>query len=293
MPHRIQSPSSINTYRQCPRKYYYNYILELPTVPSIHLVRGHVVHAVLENFFRIDLSQIDSRNYDFALKKTIQELLMRYWKDEKDFHKLDLTKEKLMFFFDESMLMLLNWINQFIARLEAMMAQGFSFIDSFKRLTPKTEQQYISVEHQVQGFIDAVEEIDEVVRIIDYKTSKSYDISDEYKLQLAIYALLYNEKHGKMPNKVGINFLKDVEKFLDVDEKLIEYAKKEIALVHKKTASDNIEDYPMIPQTLCKWCDFFNKCFGVDGEKYPFRNGNGRNGNWNGSGKNGNIKSWK
>ncbi|MBS3110361.1 PD-(D/E)XK nuclease family protein [Candidatus Woesearchaeota archaeon] len=276
MPGRIQSPSSINTYRQCPRKYYYQYIEELPTKPSIHLVRGHVVHEVLENFFHLDTSDLSRANYEMALKKRIQDLLLKHWQEEKDFSKLDLTKEKLMFYFDESMLMLLNWINQFIARLEAMMVQGFGLADAFRRLTPTTEQQYVSEEHKVQGFIDAIEDIDDHVRIIDYKTSKSFDISEEYKLQLAIYALLYNEKHGKLPNKVGINFLKDVEKFLDVDEDLVRYAKKEIDLVHKKTATDDISAYPLVPQPLCKWCDFFNKCFGVEGEKYPFNNNSRR-----------------
>src|SRR3990167_9279298 len=153
MPGRIQSPSSINTYRQCPSKYYYQYIEELPTKPSIHLVRGHVVHEVLENFFHLDTSDLSRANYEMALKKRIQDLLLKHWQEEKDFSKLDLTKEKLMFYFDESMLML---------------------------LTPTTEQQYVSEEHKVQGFIDAIEDIDDHVRIIDYKTSKSFDISEEY-----------------------------------------------------------------------------------------------------------------
>src|SRR3989338_3781252 len=107
MPQRIQSPSSINTYKQCPRKYYYQYILQLPTKTSIHLVRGHVVHEVLENFFRTDTSRLDKGNYEMELKNEIQNLLVKYWKEEKDFEKLDITKEKLMFYFDESMIMLL------------------------------------------------------------------------------------------------------------------------------------------------------------------------------------------
>ena len=45
---RVQSPSSIITYRQCPRKYYYHYIENLPTKPSIHTIRGKIVHSVLQ-----------------------------------------------------------------------------------------------------------------------------------------------------------------------------------------------------------------------------------------------------
>jgi CRISPR/Cas system-associated exonuclease Cas4 (RecB family) len=284
MPRKLQSPSSINTYRQCPRKYYYQYIEELPTKPSIHTVRGHVVHQVLENFFKTDISKMDRGNYAIELKNSVQDLLAKYWKGEKEFGKLGLAKEKLMFFFDESMIMLLRWVNGFIARLEGVMAQGYNLKEAFKRLTPRTEQQYVSEEYHVQGFIDAIEEIDDIVRIIDYKTSASNDISSEYRLQLAIYALLYNEKHGRLPQKVGINFLRDVEKFLDVDDELIEHAKREIAMVHRKTLSDSKGDYPLIPQPLCRWCDFFNLCFGVDGEKYPFRNSNS---NWHNKRRNG------
>ncbi len=274
MPGRVQSPSSINTYIQCPRKYYFQYILKLPTKPSIHLARGHIVHSVLEHFFKIDLKHLNENTYPYDLKNRIQELLVKFWQNEEDLKKLDLSKDKLLFYFDESMLMLLKWVTIFISRVEAMIIQGHSLPVAFKRLTPKTEEQYFSEEFKVQGFIDAIEEIDDIVKIIDYKTSASYDISDSYKLQLAIYALLYKEKHGKLPHKVGINFLKDSEKFIDVDENLVHYAKKEIEMVHKKTQTDDIDNYPLIPANLCKWCDFFHKCFGINGEKYPFKNGN-------------------
>ena len=57
---RVQSPSSINTYFQCPRKYYYIYNMKLKTSPSIHLVRGLVAHKVLENFFTIQPEAIET-----------------------------------------------------------------------------------------------------------------------------------------------------------------------------------------------------------------------------------------
>ncbi len=275
MPQRIQSPSSINTYIQCPRKYYYSYIEEHPSKPSIHLARGHVVHSVLENFFKLDPEKVNPNDYEIEFKKRVQKLLAEYWKEEKDFSKLDITKEQLIFYFEESMLMLLKWAGNFSKRIGKMMKGGLSFADAFRKLTPRREELYISQKYRVRGYIDAIEEIGNSIRIIDYKTSKKYDITDGYRLQLAIYALLYEEKHGKKPQKVGINFLKDEEKFLDVDEGLIEHAKKNISMIHKKTIPDGKEDYPMIPQVLCRYCDFFNMCFGVDGEKYPFRNGNG------------------
>ena len=50
MPLKIQSPTSINTYLRCPRKYYLRYIKKIKTKPSIHLIRGLAVHQAIARF---------------------------------------------------------------------------------------------------------------------------------------------------------------------------------------------------------------------------------------------------
>lgn len=267
---RIQSPSSILTYKQCPRKYYYQYIAKLPTKPSIHLIRGSIAHSVLEDFFKINIEEMNKSNYVSKLKEIIQEMLLHEWtKNNKRFDNLNLEKNKIGFYFDETMMMMLNFINHFIFRIEKRINKGMSFKEAFNQLTPVTEKRYISMKHRVQGYIDAIEEIDEKIKLIDYKTSKNAIISDEYKLQLAIYALLYNEKHAKLPHKVGINFLKDVTQYLDVNEELLKLAEFEIEQIHMATETDKIEDYPLNPGPLCKWstgqCDFYEKCYDENG----------------------------
>lgn len=264
---RIQSPSSILTYKLCPRKYYYQYIEELPTKPSIHLIRGKVAHSVLENFFKTSTESINDSNYEVMLKNILQNLLVKHWKGSKGgFDKLNMTEEQLQFYFDETMMMVLNWANNFFQRIRNRIAEkGMSFKEAFRELTPLTEKQFISEEHKVQGFIDAIEEIDGKVKIVDYKTSKRSEMKKEYKLQLAIYALLYFETHKKMPHRVAINFLRDVEKYLDVTKEMIEQAKHEIKQMHLNTVTDDKKDYPKKPGPLCNWstgqCDFFDKCF--------------------------------
>ncbi|NQV08276.1 PD-(D/E)XK nuclease family protein [Candidatus Woesearchaeota archaeon] len=264
---RIQSPSSINTYKQCPRKYYYSYIEKLPTKPNIHLIRGKLVHTVLEDLFKISIEDLDNSNYNEKLKNRIQNMLVIEWKkNEQQLKRLGLYKDDLQFYFDETMLMVLNFMNNFLYRVESRIKKGESFREAFKNLTPLTEKKYISYEHKVQGFIDAIEEIDDEISLIDYKTSKTARISSEYKLQLAIYALLYNEKHKKMPHKVGVNFLKDVTHYLDVDEELLKLARFEIEQIHMSTETNEKDEYPMKPGPLCRWstgqCDFYNHCFG-------------------------------
>ena len=67
---RIQSASSINTFKQCPRKYFYSYVLELPTAPNIYQVRGNIAHSALEHFFTINTNHIDEKNYEKQLKNS-------------------------------------------------------------------------------------------------------------------------------------------------------------------------------------------------------------------------------
>lgn len=260
---RVQSPSSINTFKQCPRKYFYVYIRKLKTLPSIHLVRGRIAHSVLEHFFDLNTENLTKENFEPALKKHIQDLLVKFWKDSiNELNRLPLTGDQKIFYFEETMMMLFNWLDQFNKTINSNPDPDFT--NCFKKLTPIREKQYRSDNYSVRGFIDAIEDIDNEIRLMDYKTSKSFRMSEAYKLQLAIYSLLYFEKHGVIPHKVGIYFLKHKPLVMDVDQELLEFAKREIELVHENTLSKDIDDYPKSKSPLCRWrtgqCDFYGTC---------------------------------
>lgn len=262
MARRVQSPSSIKTYKQCPRKYYYTYIEKRPTPPNIHQVRGNIAHSVLENFFDVDVSKLELDDYKAKLKITIQRLLVDMWKSYKNkMDEVGITKEEEIFYFEETCMMLLNWAEHFFKKVDS---QEGTFQERFKRLTPEREQEYKSIEHEVRGFIDAIERTEEgIIRLMDYKTDKKSMI-DKHTLQLAIYALLYQEKHGELPTHLGVYFLRDREYTIEFDPKLVEMAKKEIAEIHKMTETDDIEDYPRCVSPLCKWrtgqCEHYDVC---------------------------------
>jgi len=261
MAKRVQSPSSIKLYQQCPRRYYYQYIRQLETLPNIHQVRGNVAHTVLEKFFDANTETMDMDNFKQKLTTILQELLFQEWAAAKpQFNKLDLSPDQNQFYFEETLLMLLNWLEHFAIEIDA---QEGTFQERFKELTPIREKFYLSKVFNVRGYIDAIEKFNNEIRVMDYKTSSSFNIHD-HKLQLAIYALLYQELHGELPHKVGIYFLKDKPKVIKVDEQLLEFAKQEIALVHQKTCSEDIKDYPKRPSGLCKYstgqCEFYDVC---------------------------------
>jgi CRISPR/Cas system-associated exonuclease Cas4 (RecB family) len=261
MPKRVQSPSSIKCYKQCPRKYYYAYIAKLPQPPNVHQVRGNIAHDVLEHFFDIDTRVISLDSYPAHLQLVIQDLLLKEWQAAKpELEKLNLTKEQEIFYFEETLMMLLNWLKQFTVKIAS---ETGSFAERFKKLTPLREQLYKSDNLHAQGIIDAIECDGETVRLMDYKTSSNQDIND-HLLQLAIYSLLYYEKHGRVPEYAGIYFLKGKEVVVEVDEQLIEMAKKEIENIHQRTQSTHLLDYPRCPGPLCKWstgqCEFYDTC---------------------------------
>ena len=269
---RIQSPSSINTHKQCPRKYYYSYIEKIPGKPSIHLTRGKVVHSVLEHFFKIDISKLPEENFMFVLKVFINDMLEQYWnKSAQEFNSLGLTRPQLDFYHIETKDMVNNWYANFLRKLAVEMKEH-PVLHSFKRLTPRAEAEYKSPTYGVRGFIDAIHEKDGQVVLMDYKTSKSAKVSPEYRLQLALYALMYHETHARLPDKVGIDFLKFGEFHLDVDEELVNLAKFESELIHINTSTTRKEDYPMKPGPLCKYssgqCDYYAQCFGNARSQY-------------------------
>lgn len=258
---RVQSPSSIGCFKQCRRKYYYQYIAALETKPNVHQVRGNIAHSVLETFFDQDVTRLTLDSFELGLMEIMQDLLLREWqKADAKLKSLGLTPVQRQFYFEDTLLMLLNWLNHFVRRVYTLAG---SFPERFAKLTPIREELIMSDTLKAKGIIDAIEEYEGQVRIMDYKTSSHSD-EEEYRLQLAIYTLLYHEKHGKLPDKAGIYFLKDRPKFIDVDESLLALARREIGLIHKHTQSDKVIDYPRSPSKLCKWstgqCDFLAVC---------------------------------
>ncbi len=276
MANRVESPSSINTFRQCKRKYYYQYIAKLPTLPNIHQVRGNIAHSALELFYDIDTAALTAENSQQKLTAAIQALFVQTWGNyQPKLAGLGLSKDQERFYFEETMLMLMNWVNQFTPELkQAAERKNLSLSEAFEYLKPLREQEFKSDRYSIRGFIDAIRQLEDEVHIIDYKTNANFDMKDELKIQLAIYSLLYFEKHGKMPSKVGIFFLRHKLKLIDVDDVLLDMAKREIQLIHAHTSKgENMDDYPRCVGPLCKWstgkCDFYDTCkpheMGVNG----------------------------
>ncbi len=260
----LYSPSSILTFKHCPRKFYYQYILKLPTKKSFALIRGTIVHSVIEDFFKINISKVSHNNYEIVFKTLIFDLFKQNWlKNIDQINELVPELDLQEFYYTETAEMLNNWYSLFIEKLQDKII-GSNLKEAFKSLTPITETRIINEELKVQGIIDAILKTEKGILLIDYKTSKKDEINEEYKLQLAIYALLYKNQYNELPFEVGIHFLKHDEKFIPVDDNLLSFAKAEITDVQEKTQTQDAENYKRSPGPLCKWkggeCDFFKIC---------------------------------
>ncbi len=265
---RIQSPSSINLYKQCPRKYWYRYVGRLPSLPSIHLARGSIVHNALEKFFDSDISNVpeDTTLFFVTMKVILHERFKKEWEAyREELESLELTPEQLTGYYDETVRMIENYFDYFTDKIKYF-ARLLPIKEAWEAVKPIREAEFLSKEHHVRGFLDAIHTEAGKTLILDYKTSRKAEISPEYELQLSIYAMLYQEQFH-MPDMVGIYFLKDgIECLMDVTPDMIEEAKQEIQNVHVATQTKDMKEYPKKPSGLCKWatgqCDFYDYCFG-------------------------------
>lgn len=229
---RILSPTAINTYQSCPRKFYLRYIKRLKTKPSIHLIRGLIVHKTLHQFNKNHTKTLPG----IPLEKMCQELLTifnKMWEEsENSLNALGLPEEQIEFFHHDSELMLLNF-GQWLFN------NGLSTADL-------AETKMWSNNLRIMGIVDAVHIIGDKVILVDYKTSKYAKITEDIKRQAILYALMYQDKYGKAPDEVWIHFLKvqDDPLPIHIDENILEYGKVLIDSVHEKTTSKDEEDYP-------------------------------------------------
>ena len=235
---KIHSATSINTYHKCPRKYYLRYISRKKTKPNIYLIRGIAVHETIAQFHKLNL-------WDFKdptkLEPALIEMFKENWqKHDSELEKLELKQRMLNSYYLESCEMLAGWIIRYAAQAHIHHGRQRAEVKLFSRA------------HGVMGIIDAICEQGGMVQLTDYKTSKKDTIIHDIKVQMAIYALLYNENVGRLPDIVTIDFLKpQKERRFKVTKRFIEYALELLKEIREKTQSADEKDYPC---TCGGWC---------------------------------------
>jgi len=281
------SPSSINTFYQCPKKFYKIYIEALEQVDSLVLTRGTAVHAVLEDIMKQRWVPAGEK-FRTSMEKKSMDLFEMHWKKScepfSDDDNYDVSKAECKFIVE-------RFIKRFCDNIQNGInigkfqneTQGYYFTrPSFKELwlddqyKIKMNEKFKKVEQKdkipienslnVGGFIDAVQKnFDNELMLIDYKTSNKYKnaLSEDYVRQLSIYAYLWRKQTGKMPNYVAINYLKFDESFyILVTSDLINKATADIKTMRSRLVEWGMDEsqYYKKEGKLCEYCVNYEKC---------------------------------
>jgi len=257
------SPTKVNSWFKCPREFYYNYMAKLKQPPSIHLIKGSVIHKVLEDFYRA---------YKPNPKKYIAGLFIDTWNKSKPLlDKLEMPADELKKHKKDAITMVFNFYAVHKRKMDGIIIQGKAENEqhAFYLTRPKFKELYVKDEElRTRGYIDVVHTgYDGSITLGDYKTSSKFGVglSEDYKRQLSIYALLYYRQEAKMADYVAIIFLRYGEEYLlEVTPSILKHARDAIDYVWDKTRSTAIEDYPLKEGKLCGWCNFNKICFGED-----------------------------
>lgn len=157
------SYSRIDTYNQCPAKYFYSYISKEPRQFAPAAVLGNIVHEVFENTLEND-SELDLD----LLKSEYNTTIPKYDPSNQiPTELLDAGTTILEEFYDTH------------------------YDEDFHIYAKELGFEIIVGSYVIRGFIDRVDMYDDLIHIIDYKTGK-WEVSNKdipTNLQLGIYAL--------------------------------------------------------------------------------------------------------
>lgn len=241
------SPSGISTYRQCPLKFYFAKIARLPDPSGEAALVGTFVHSVLA-----DLLGRESEDRDVEAARAIASAKWPQFKDE--IAELGLDESGASAFKRSS------W---------AKIAGYFELEDPRGVVAVAIEQAYrceIGGESggAVYGILDRLDERDDGVVVVDYKTGKVP--KPRYRQstldQLRIYAALVSVESDVTPVACSLYYLGAGEILTEeVTEETLVHVAELVSDTWSAIRSDMAERaFVAKPGPLCPWCSFSAIC---------------------------------
>ncbi len=203
------SPSAINTYISCPLDYYYKYVLGLKEPQEVEeniaaSSFGSIIHDALEHAYTPHVGKTVPKEQISSLKKTAKVFCEKAFIDQYGNKALSVGKNYLIyrvaqsyldaFFEEEEKLLEKNEVR--IIQLENNLSENFTLVYEGEPVTVK-----------LKGKVDRIDEVNNQLRVIDYKTgvvdnsklklSKSIDEMDLAASGQAIQLLIYSYCYAK------------------------------------------------------------------------------------------------
>ncbi|WP_456694774.1 RecB family exonuclease [Aeromicrobium sp. P5_D10] len=248
---RSLSPSRAGDFQNCPLLYRFRVIDRLPEPADPMMVRGTLVHAVLEDLFGDDAP---SRTLDRAV-----ELLPGEWAALRE------AEPRLAELFTaERAAEETAWLASCVDLLRTYFA-----MEDPRYLEPAAREERVSYEIDsgvaFGGIIDRVDIApDGRIRVVDYKTGRSPDprYEDKALFQMKFYALVIWRTRGVIPTLLQLMYLGDGSflRYEPTEDDLVAAEKKLMALWDAIERAIELRDFPPRKSGLCGWCAHKSLC---------------------------------
>jgi putative RecB family exonuclease len=242
---RSLSPSRAGDFQNCPLLYRFRTIDRLPEPADPIMVRGTLVHAVLEDLFG---EEAPGRTLDRAV-----ELLPGEW------DKLRAEEPRLADLFsaeqaaDET-----AWLASCVDLLRTYFG-----MEDPRWLEPASREERVAYELEsgvtFAGIVDRIDVApDGRIRVVDYKTGRGPHprFEDKAMFQMRFYALVIWRTRGVLPTLLQLMYLGDGS-FLTYEpdeQELLATERKLVALWAAIERAIELRDFPPRKSGLCGWC---------------------------------------
>jgi len=222
------SPSALATYIYNPIRFYEQKVLEIKEEDEVEEIiesntMGSVIHGVLEAMYKPYLGEILNEGNIIEMQKKCSTLLHTYF--EKLYSKGNIISGKNKLIFEVSK----NYINRFLKQELALINQKkqLKIIALEENLSAEIIIDGIDFPIRINGFVDRIDELDGVTRIIDYKTGKVEArelkladfgvVTEDYKYTKAMQVMLYSYLYISKINKPNIKLQSGIISFKNLN----------------------------------------------------------------------------
>jgi DNA helicase-2/ATP-dependent DNA helicase PcrA len=266
--------SQLVAFEKCPLQYKFNFILKIPVKGKGSFSFGKTMHTVLCDFLRYaqEVGKNQQENlFGFKESQAIPQISDKISHNKSEKEKNILSFDLLKEIYEKKWLD--EWYENKIQK-EEYYKLGKKIIKDFYEDFLKNQPKILKIndnialeipfnlkigEHTLRGQIDRIDETNEGVEVLDYKTGVAKDkLLPEDKEQLLIYQLAAEEVFKLNPQKLTYYYLNKGEKksFLGTEKEKTKIKEKILAEIEKI----KISDFKPTPSRQCAFCDFKNIC---------------------------------
>jgi putative RecB family exonuclease len=264
------SPSRAADFKTCPLLYRFRTIDRLPERKSLAMVRGTLVHSVLERLYGLPPAQ---RTVESAL-----ELLGPAWADLRE-------EPEVAELFATSQADGAETDVNAPASVEAWLASAGKLVERYFTLEDPTRIQPEGLEQLVEvtlpdglllrGFVDRLDVASNgALRVVDYKTGSMPREAFENKalFQMKFYALVLWRTRGVVAAQLKLIYLGDGDAltYSPDEEELLRFERTLLAIWSAIERAVSTGDFRPNKSRLCGWCDHQAVCPAFGGTPPPF-----------------------